>query len=80
MIVYDISKSQYGLNPFQCFRLSKGAINALKLEDEVPQKDKLIIDDIRENGLNVQNFFEEVPLKIHRSHLVQAFLFDHIAP
>ena len=80
MIIYDITKSQYGLNPFQCFRLSKGAITALKLDTEQPVKDKLIIDVIRENSLNVHNFFEEVPLKIHRSHLIQAFLFDHVAP
>jgi hypothetical protein len=25
-------------------------------------------------------FFEEIPLRIHRSHLLQAFLFDHIQP
>lgn len=80
MIIYDITKSQYGLNPFQCFRLSIGAIKALKLDTEKPVTDKLIIDVIRENSLNVQNFFDEVPLKIHRSHLIQAFLFDHVAP
>ena len=70
MIIYDITKSQYGLNPFQCFRLSKYTIAAMKLESEMPVNDKLIIDVIRENGLNVHNFFEEVPLKIHRSHLI----------
>ena len=80
MIIYDITKSQYGLNPFQCFRLSQSAITALKLDKEKPVKDKLIIDVIRENNLNVRNFFEEVSIKIHRSHLVQAYLFDHVAP
>lgn len=80
MIIYDITKSQYGLNPLQCFRLSKAAITALKLDSQVPFQDKLSIDVIRENNLNVHNFFEEIPLKIHRSHLIQAYLFDHIAP
>lgn len=80
MIIYDITKSHYGLNPFQCYRLSPGAISALNLDSGLAEKDKLIIDVIRENCLNVHNFFEEVPLKIHRSHLIQAFLFDHIQP
>lgn len=84
MIVYDITKSHYGLNPFKCFRLSKGAIKALDLDnkhrDVSPGKEKMTIDQIKDNNLNVQNFFEEVSLKIHRSHLIQAFLFDHIQP
>lgn len=46
----------------------------------MPMKDRLIVDNIRENNLNIDNFFEEVPLKIYRSHLTQAFLFDHIQP
>lgn len=32
MIIYDITKSHYGLNPLQCFRLSQGSTNALKLD------------------------------------------------
>jgi len=32
MIIYDINKSTYGLNPFQCFRLSEAATKALMLE------------------------------------------------
>ena len=80
MIVYDITKSNYGLNPFQCFRLAKSTIAALNLDSDMPVKDKLIQDVISNNSLTVNNFFEEVPLKIHRSHLIQAFLFDHIQP
>jgi hypothetical protein len=29
MIVYDVDKSDYGLNPLKCYRLSENAINAL---------------------------------------------------
>ena len=40
----------------------------------------LIQQVIRDNKLSIQNFFEEITMKIHRSHLLQAFLFDHIQP
>ena len=30
--------------------------------------------------LNLVEFFEEVPVKIHRSHMQQAYLFDYIQP
>ena len=39
----------------------------------------LIQEKIREHDLEISTFFEEVDVKIHRSHLLQAFLFDHIA-
>ena len=82
MLVYDTDKSKYGLNPLKCFRLSQGAIKALALDDTktVGKSSALIQEKIREQDLSIANFFEEVPLKIHRSHLLQAFLFDHIAP
>lgn len=79
MIVYDVNKSYYGLCPLQAFRLSEDAIKALKLND-VKHTDLLIQENIRKAGLKMDTLFEEVPLKIHRSHLLQAFLFDHIQP
>jgi hypothetical protein len=42
--------------------------------------DALVQAKIREHKLTISNLFEEVELKIHRSHLLQAFLFDHIQP
>lgn len=42
--------------------------------------DHLVQDKIRAQNLDVQSFFEEVDMKIHRSHLLQAFLYDHIQP
>ena len=79
MIVYDSEKSMYGLNPLKCYRLSTAAIKALSLDDALAAA-TLIQDKIREQDLSIGTFFEEVPIKIHRSHLLQAFLFDHIAP
>lgn len=29
-VIYDVSKSEYGLNPLHCFRLSEKAITAFK--------------------------------------------------
>ena len=81
MLVYDTEKSAYGLNPLKCYRLSEGAIGALQLNDTIMKNnDQLVQDKIRDQDLTIQNFFEEVPMKINRSHLLQAFLFDHIAP
>ena len=80
MIVYDLNKSQIGLNPVTCFRLSTQSIEALNLNNLIAITDKLVQDRIKETNLAIENMFEEVPLKIHRSHLLQAFLFDHIQP
>lgn len=80
MIVYDINKSKYGLNPLKCYRLSEGVISALNIDIKKENFGILVQDKIRENNLNIQNFFDEVPLVIKRSHLLQAFLFDHIQP
>ena len=80
MVVYDVTKSNYGLNPLKCFRLSEKAIEALNLNDAANMTDHLVQDKIRSLSLEMGSFFEEVSLKIHRSHLLQAFLFDHIQP
>jgi len=80
MVVYDVDKSAYGLSPLKCFRLSEGAIKALSLDDLQNLSVTLMQNKIREHNLSISDFFEEVYLKIHRSHLLQAFLFDHIQP
>ena len=80
MIAYDVNKAAYGLNPLACYRLSEPTIEALSLNNIASLTNNLMQDKIREQGLTLENFFEEVPLKIHRSHLLQAFLFDHIQP
>lgn len=80
MIAYDVNKSAYGLNPLKCYRLSAAAIEALNLNDPTKLTDQLVQDQIRVNNINIASFIEEIPMKIHRSHLLQAFLFDHIQP
>lgn len=37
-------------------------------------------ESINENKLEVKEMFEEVPIKIQRSHMQQAYLFDYIQP
>ena len=70
MIVYDVNKSKYGLNPLNCFRFSQAAIDALHLNDLSKLTSTLVQDRITENKLNIDSFFEEVDMKIHRSHLL----------
>ena len=70
MVVYDLSKSQYGLNPLKCYRLSQVAIDALKLNDLLKLTDELVQEQITSLKVDTANFFEEVELKIHRSHLL----------
>lgn len=78
MIVYDLNKSQHGINPLHCFRLSKSAIDSLYLNDLAKLTSILVQDQINNSESKIESFFEQVELKIHRSHLLQAFLFDHI--
>ena len=80
MIAYDVNKSAYGMNPIRCYRLSAAAIEALNLNNPTKLTDQLVQDKITLNKINIESFIEEIPLKIHRSHLLQAFLFDHIQP
>jgi hypothetical protein len=86
-IIYDVSKSDYGLNPLHCFRLSGKAIEAFEMatpshSTAAPTADKLTLiqDRIRSQGLTISELFEETPIRVYRSHLVQAYLFDHIQP
>lgn len=80
-LIYDISKANFGMNPLHCYRLSEKAIETLERNTN-PAIDKmnLVQDKIRSQNLTIQELFEEVPIRIHRSHLLQAFLFDHIQP
>lgn len=83
-ITYDVSKSDYGLNPLHCFRLSEKAIEAFDLNSQAQpgtaDKINLLQERIKSQNLTIAEFFEEVPIRVNRSHLVQAFLFDHIQP
>jgi hypothetical protein len=69
------------MNPLHCYRLSEKAVETLdKNVNPIVDKMVLIQDKIRTQNLSIEELFEEVPIRIYRSHLVQAFLFDHIQP
>ena len=70
MMVYDVNKSKYGLNPLNCYRFSQTAIDALHLNDLGKLTSTIVQDTITENKIDIQGFFEEVEMKIHRSHLL----------
>jgi len=42
MMIYDLNKAQYGLNPIVVYRLSPGAIEALKLNSISDLTDQLV--------------------------------------
>ncbi len=75
-IIYDVSKSDYGLNPLHCFRLSEKAIDCFDqpgiLATQTTSTDKLSLvqDRIRSQNLTVSELFEEIPIRVYRSHLV----------
>ena len=90
-IIYDVSKSDFGLNPLHCFRLSEKAIEAFDINVSGPahhpipvggstDKLTLIQERIRSQNLTISELFEEIPIRVYRSHLIQAYLFDHIQP
>jgi C-terminal region of eIF3h len=87
-IIYDVSKSDYGLNPLHCFRLSEKALEAFDAPGThhtlagQAHSDKLTLiqERIRSQSLTIGELFEEIPIRVYRSHLVQAYLFDHIQP
>ena len=70
LVVYDVNKSKYGLNPLNCFRFSQEAIDALHLNDLAKLTSNVVQDTITEHKIDIQGFFEEVEMKIHRSHLL----------
>lgn len=78
IVVYDLNKANYGMNPLKSFRLSEKAVNFLSnTSDSIGP---LVQDVIRLQNMTIADFFEEIPVRIHRSHLIQAFLFDHVLP
>jgi len=70
MITYDLNKAQYGINPIIVYRLALSAIEALSLNQISDLTDQLVQDKINKNNLEINNFFEEVDMKIHRTHLL----------
>lgn len=67
-IVYDKSKSNYGLNPLTAYRLSEKGTQTLTAEHGVMQLE-LLQSSIIKQKLDLSELFEEVPIKVYRSHM-----------
>ena len=78
-VVYDHSKSNYGLNPLTAFRLSDKTMSTFTNNHGVMEME-MLQQSIIKNNLLLAEFFEEIPVKILRSHMQQAYLFDYIQP
>ena len=78
-IVYDTSKANFGLNPLHAYRLTEKAISTFKHDHGVIQP-ILLQEKIAETKLTIEDMFEEIPIKVSRSHMQQAYLFDQIQP
>ena len=78
-IVYDTSKANFGLNPLKAYRLSQRALEAFKQDHGSIQMN---ISQVRLLELNFTqaDIFEEIPVRIQRNHMQQAYLFDYIRP
>lgn len=79
MVVYDTQKSDYGLEPIKAYRLSEKAITAFTTA-QGEMVAHVVQQKVNEHSLGVSELFEEVLVKIHRSHIQQAYLFDYIQP
>lgn len=78
-VVYDTQKASYGFNPLKAYRLSQIALDSLtkdhgKIQLEISLKNML------DNNLSIENLIEEIPVRIQRNHMQQAYLFDYIRP
>jgi len=78
-IVYDKAKANYGLNPLHAYRLSEKAISTFKHDHGVVLP-ILLQEKIAETKLTIEEMFEEISIKVVRSHMQQAYLFDQIQP
>lgn len=78
-IVYDTSKADYGLNPLHAYRLSVKAISAFEHSHGIILP-VMVAAKITETKLRLNEMFEEIPIKVQRSHMQQAYLFDYIQP
>jgi sugar phosphate permease len=63
-----VSKSNYGLNPINAYRLSEKAISTFSTDHGILQM-QILQENVIKNKLMLTEFFEEVPIKIYRSHM-----------
>jgi len=68
VVVYDPLKSSQGTLSFQAFRLTKQFMELYKGPGGFTQ------ENLAKVNLSYDNIFEEIPIRIHNSHLIDAFL------
>ncbi len=78
-IVYDTSKANFGLNPLKAYRLSQKALDSFSQDHGVVQ---MVISQqqLLEKNLTCADLYDEIPIRIQRNHMQQAYLFDYIRP
>jgi len=77
VIVFDPLKTSQGALSFEAYRLTQPFMELYKQQSSgtAPAKN-FTKESFEEAGLTFSDIFEEVPIKIHNSHIVNAFLFD----
>ena len=78
-VVYDTSKANFGFNPLKAYRLSQKALDSFS-QSHGAVKMQITQQKLLEEGLTVQDLYDEIPVKIQRNHMQQAYLFDYIRP
>ena len=78
-LVYDTSKANYGLNSIKAYRLSKVALESFATQHGSIQMN-ISQEKILALGLTQEQLYEEIPVRIQRNHMQQAYLFDYIRP
>mmetsp|Transcript_48095 Transcript_48095/g.65301 ORF Transcript_48095/g.65301 Transcript_48095/m.65301 type:complete len:110 (-) Transcript_48095:362-691(-) len=71
-VVYDQNKAKFGLNPLKAFRLSEKATNVIGANPNINLlEDNCLFNQakIASEKLTVGEFFEEVAIKVQRSHI-----------
>ncbi|KAJ5766983.1 uncharacterized protein N7511_004599 [Penicillium nucicola] len=66
-LVHDVSRSAQGSLSLRAFRLSSKFMAGFK-------ENKFTSEDLQKSNMRHQDIFEELPVKIHNSHLITSFI------
>jgi len=78
-IVYDTAKANFGLNPLKAYRLSERALEAFN-QDHGSVQMVITQERLLKLNLTASELYEEIPIRVQRNHMQQAYLFDYIRP
>lgn len=71
MVVYDPFRTARGTLSLKAYRLSDAFMSFYSKKKRGPS-----VEAFKRNGVDSQNIYEELPIKVHNSHLVHAFLYE----